>query len=213
MLVRDWMSTPVISVTLDNTVDDAGRLLSENHIRYLPVIQDGQLVGVVSDRDIKVSKNSPTVRIEEIMNRAPITVDKDITVQEAASVFLENWISGAPVVDKNRKPIGVFTQTDLNRFVMEISGLMRGGISWEFLTEDRPGSIKELTDILRSYGGRISSILISYARVQKGFRKVFIGARSLDRSQLDKMTEELRAKATLLYRLDHRDNRRDFFES
>jgi acetoin utilization protein AcuB len=212
MLIRDWMSRPVISARPTQTVEEALGLLTNNQIRTLPVIQDGDLVGVVSDRDLRANRNSPTVILEQIMNRAPVTADHNLTVQEAANLLLNNRISGLPVVDQDRRPIGVFTQSDLNRFTVEVTGLRRGGISWGFLIEDRPGSIKELTDVMRRHGGRIASILTSYVGVPRNHRKVFIGVRGLDRSRLSELAGELEQKAPLLYRIDHRENNRKICE-
>jgi len=212
MLVRDWMSTPILSAAPTQTVDDARSLLTQNQIRTLPVIHNGELVGVVSDRDLKANRDKPTSTLETIMNPAPVTAAHDLTVPEAANLMLNNRISGLPVVDRERRPIGVFTQSDLNRFLVEVTGLRRGGISWGFLIEDRPGSIKELTDIMRQYGGRIASILTSYGGVPRNHRKVFIGVRGLDRSRLSALGEQLEAKGTLLYRIDHREDNRKIVE-
>jgi len=68
-----------------------------------------------------------------------------------------------------------------------------------------------LADIIRKYGGRMVSILTSYDNVPEGFRKVYIRLRSLERSKLPALKEELGKVATLLYIVDHRENKREIF--
>jgi acetoin utilization protein AcuB len=77
--------------------------------------------------------------------------------------------------------------------------------------EDRSGSIKDVTDIIRKYGGRIASILSSYDRVPKGNRRVYVRMYNIDRSKLPQLKDELREKAALLYMVDHRENVREIY--
>ena len=77
--------------------------------------------------------------------------------------------------------------------------------------EDRPGSTKEVADIIRAYGGRMISILTSYDDVPEGYRKVYIRMRSIARSKLQDLKMELESKAGLLYMVDHTENNREIF--
>jgi acetoin utilization protein AcuB len=71
-----------------------------------------------------------------------------------------------------------------------------------------PGTIKELTDIIRSYGGRIASILGTYERVPAGQRLVYLRVYDIDRAKLAELQDDLQKKATLIYVVDHRENKR-----
>ena len=77
--------------------------------------------------------------------------------------------------------------------------------------EDRPGSIKEVTDIIREYGGRMASILTSYDMVPEGFRRVYIRMYGIDRFKIDRLKEALKEKARLLYMVDRREVTRETF--
>jgi universal stress protein A len=77
-----------------------------------------------------------------------------------------------------------------------------------FRVEDRPGSIKEVTDVIRSHGGRLVSLLTSYDRAPQGFRNVYVRACGIDRKKLPQMHNEVKQKTQLLYFVDHRENRR-----
>jgi acetoin utilization protein AcuB len=151
------------------------------------------------------------IRVKGIMTKDPITVPPDYTVEETARVLLENKISGAPVQDKNGKVIGTITQTDLFRVLISLTGIGNGGIQFGFQVEDRPGSIKEVADVIREFGGRMVSILTAYDGVPQGYRKVYIRMHSIERSRLSMLKDKLGAKASLLYMIDHRENHREIY--
>jgi acetoin utilization protein AcuB len=145
------------------------------------------------------------------MSKDLITVPFDYTMEETAEILLENKISGVPVVDNKGKIVGMITETDLFRAMMSLTGLKSRGILFAFQLEDRSGSIKEVADIIREYGGRIASILSSYDRVQKGYRKAYIRMYGIDRLKLPQLKEELKEKKTLLYMVDLRENKREIY--
>ena len=225
MLVKNWMSKNLITVDVDDSMHDAVKRMKQNDIRMLPVLKKGKLVGVVTDRDLKRASASDAttldvhellylvskIKVGNIMTKDPITVPQNFTVEETAEVLLRHKISGAPVVDQNGGLVGTITQTDLFRVLISLTGVGKGGIQFAFQLEDRPGSIKEVADIIRLYGGRMVSILTSYDGVPEGYRKVFIRMHSIERTRLQQLKEELSYKAALIYMVDHRENIREIF--
>ncbi|MGW8301081.1 MAG: CBS and ACT domain-containing protein [Desulfobacterales bacterium] len=225
MLVKNWMSKNVVVIDVNDSMQDAMRLLKEHRIRMLPVLKKNMLVGIVTDRDLKKASASDAttleihellylltkIKVKDIMTKDPITVPPDYTVEETARVLLENKISGAPVVDQSGSVIGIITQTDLFRVLISLTGIGNGGIQFGFQVEDRPGSIKEVADIIREFGGRMISILTSYDRVPDGYRRVYIRMRNIERSRLEKLKDRLGAKASLLYMIDHQENNREIY--
>jgi acetoin utilization protein AcuB len=175
MLVRNWMNKNVITIGTNESLLDALKLLKQNNIGTLPVMEKDKLVGIVTDRDVKRASVSDAVPmeihellyflsklgIEEIMTKNPITVPPDFTIEEVEQVLLENKISSVPVVDNRGQVVGIITQNDLFKVIVSLTGFNKRGIQFAFELEDRPGSIEEMTDILREYGGRIASILSS----------------------------------------------------
>ena len=97
------------------------------------------------------------------------------------------------------------------RVLISLIGVDNGGIQFGFQVEDIPGSIKEVSDIIRAYGGRMVSILSSYDDVPEGYRKVYIRMRSIERNELRKLIQELESKAGLLNMVDHTENNREIF--
>jgi len=225
MLVANWMSKNIITVDEKDSMQDAMKLLKENDIRMLPVMKKGKLVGIVTDRDLKRASASDAttleihellylltrIKVKNIMTKEVITVPPDFTVEETALVLQKNKISGAPVVDSRGKLVGTITQTDLFRVLISLTGVAKGGIQFGLQIEDRPGSIKEVADVIRKFGGRLVSILSSYDQVPEGYRKVYIRMRSIERSELQKLIQELESTAGLLYMVDHSGNNRKIF--
>ena len=225
MLVSKSMSKNVITIDVDDSMQEAVKLMKQRDIRMLPVLKKGKLVGVVTDRDIKRASASDAttldvhellylvskIKVGNIMTKDPVTVPQNFTVEETAEVLLKHKISGVPVVDQNGQIVGTITQTDLFRVLISLTGVGKGGIQFAFQLEDRPGSIKEVADIIRLYGGRMVSILTSYDGVPEGYRKVFIRMHSIERARLQQLKEELSYKAALIYMVDHRKNIREIF--
>ena len=225
MLVKNWMSTKVVTIDANDAMQDAMRVLKEHGIRMLPVMKKGKLVGIVTDRDLKKASASDAttleihellylltkIKVNDIMTRDPIAVPPDYTVEETARVLLDGKISGAPVVDDYGQVVGIITQTDLFRVLISLTGFGNGGIQFGFQVEDKPGSIKEVADAIRAFGGRMVSILTSYDDVPNGYRKVYIRMHSIERSQLQKLKNNLSEKAALLYVIDHLENSREIY--
>jgi acetoin utilization protein AcuB len=225
MLVKNWMSKPAITIDADASMHDAIKLLKDHNIKMLPVMEKGNLVGIVTDRDIKRASASDAtsleihellyliskIKIREIMTKDPITVPQDYTVEETAEILLKHNISGVPVVDQFSDVIGTITQNDIFRILISLTGAEKRGIQFGVEVEDRPGSTKEVTDIIREYGGRMASILTSYNMAPEGYRRVYIRMYGIDRFKINKLKEAIGEKASLLYLIDRREVHRETF--
>jgi acetoin utilization protein AcuB len=122
MLVKNRMSKEVITVDVNDSMADASGLMKEHHFRGLPVINQGKLVGVVTDRDLERASASDAntldihellyliskIKIQDIMTKDPITIPVGYTVEEAVEILLENKLSLAPVVDRRENPKEIF---------------------------------------------------------------------------------------------------------
>lgn len=225
MLVKHWMSTNVITIDEDDSMQHAINLMKENVIRMLPVLRKGRLIGIVSDTDLKRASASDAtlldvhemlyliskIKVHDIMTKNPLTVSEDYTVEETVEVLLKNKISGVPVVNKSGALVGIITRDDLFKVLINLSGLGKKGVQFAFLVEDQPGSIKNLTDIIRTYEGRIASILSSYEYAPPGTRIVYIRIYDIEREKMPMLEEELKQKAKMIYVVDHREDKREIF--
>ncbi|MGQ9689434.1 MAG: CBS and ACT domain-containing protein [Desulfobaccales bacterium] len=213
MLVKDWMTKDPITITDDTSMMKAIHLMKQNRFRRLPVMHEGRLVGIVSDRDLKEASPSKATTLDvhelyyllaellvkDIMTRDPITVGPDDTVEHAAQLMLENTISGLPVVDDHGKVVGILTQSDVFRAFMHITGILQGGVQFALRLEDRPGLIKEVVDMLRARGARFVSLLTSYTSAQEGFRDIYLRVKNLSPEAIGAAAKELAAKYEVLY--------------
>ncbi|MGB6010699.1 MAG: CBS domain-containing protein, partial [Desulfobacterales bacterium] len=114
MLVKNWMSKDVVTVEADDSMQNAIYILQEQNIKMLPVMDDGNLVGIITDRDLKKASPSDAttldmhellfliskIKVRDLMKKPVYTVPPDYTVEEAAALLLEKKISGLPVVDE-----------------------------------------------------------------------------------------------------------------
>ena len=165
MLVKNWMSKEVISIDVNDSMTNATKKLKEHAIRMLPVMKHGELVGIITDRDLKKASasNANTLEIHEllyvlskikvadIMTKIPITVPPDYTIGETADLLLENKISGVPVINNEGQISGVITEADIFRAIISLTGLKKKGVQFAFELEDRSGSINEVADIIRRF--------------------------------------------------------------
>lgn len=129
--VQDWMRENPVTISPDATLATAQDLMSEHEVRRLPVVERGELIGIVTHSDIlrqipvtadetddatRVLLTQRTVR--EVMTYSPITINPSATIQEAAERMLEYQVSGLPVV-RSGKVVGIITESDIFRLVVE----------------------------------------------------------------------------------------------
>lgn len=216
MLVKDWMTRNPITITDDTSMMKAIHLMKQHRFRRLPVMHEGKLVGIVTDRDLKEASPSKAttldvhelyyllaeLQVKDIMSRNPITVREDDTVERAAQLMLEHTISGLPVVDAHGELTGIITQSDVFRAFMHITGIQQGGVQFALRLEDRPGLIKEVVDLLRSRGARFISLLTSTVASGEGFREVYIRVKNLSPEDVAAAREELARRFTVLHVID-----------
>jgi len=226
MMVKNWMSQPAITVDAGTLAEDADRLAKRHEIHMLPVMENGRLVGIVTDRDFKGASapdfsgkkiignrhSLPELEVKKIMTPNPVTVSDHCTMEEAAEKLLVHNISGLPVVDQQQKVIGVITKSDLFLLILILTGYGKKGLLIALEVKDRPESLEAITDIVRDYGGRISSIFSTRERSDKGNRRLYIRVLNIDQPILLHLKEVIRNKATLLYIVDHHGKKREIFE-
>ncbi|MDR3644379.1 MAG: CBS and ACT domain-containing protein [Clostridia bacterium] len=187
MYVSDWMTKKIFSIEPDNYLSDAISLMREKGVKHVPVVKGGKLKGIISDRDIKEYSPSKatsldiyelhyilaTTKIKEIAKTKLVTTTPDTPVEEAAMIMLDNNIGCLPVLD-NGSLAGIISDKDIYRALVDITGVRHGGNRICVLIEDRPGSIKDVADIIRRHNFRLQGILTSYEGVREGYRRVVI---------------------------------------
>lgn len=226
MLVKNWMSRPPITVKQDAALQDAIELLTKHGIHMLPVVDQDNLTGIITDLDIKRASTSEVfsledsklansilrIKIKTIMNKKPVTIIDDNTIEETAVLLFVHNISGLPVVNPGGKLVGVITQNDIFRALISLTGINKKGIQLAVRLKDRPGAIKEITDIIREHGGRVASILSTTKSSAEGdFLDVYIRSYGLDLPSRNRLTKVIGKQCKLLYVVDHDENLREIY--
>ena len=219
------MSQPAITVDAGTLVGDADRLAKRHEIHMLPVTQNGRLVGIVTDGDIKDASASdfpekenisnrrslPELEVKTIMTPNPVTVFDYCTVEEAVEKLLVHRISGLPVVDQQQKVIGVITKSDLFQLILILTGYGKKGLLIALEVKDRPESLAVITNLIHDYGGRISSIFYTGERAGRGNRRIYIRIFNIDPPGSGHLKAAIEKKATLLYIVDQSEDQREWF--
>ena len=138
MVVGNIMTQEVITVTPSSSIGTAIELMREHGFRRLPVVEDGKLIGIVTDRDLRQATNSPLVlrerwyseflldaiKVRSCMTSNPITVEPATPVLEAARLLREHKIGGLPVVDAQGRDhlVGMVTITDMLDCLIQLLG-------------------------------------------------------------------------------------------
>jgi acetoin utilization protein AcuB len=125
--VLDVMTKDPLTVMPSETIGQADELMSENRFRHIPVVKDKELVGILTDRDIRsflsgsllestdIREKSLNTKVSEIMTTEPVTLSPDDDLQEAVELLIDEKIGGIPVVDDAEGLVGIVTYVDVLR--------------------------------------------------------------------------------------------------
>lgn len=178
MLVQDVMRFPVITVGPGVTLEEAYRLLLEKGIRHLPVMEEGRLVGIITDRDIRLATShlNPKgpcpgcAQVGEVMTREVVTAHPLDPVEEAARVMRERKIGCLPVLEDGAL-VGIVTGIDLLDALLKLTGVTEPSGRLEVRLPDRVGELARFTGFLAGRGVNIHSLL-SYPEEEAFVRAV-----------------------------------------
>lgn len=206
MFIKDWMKRDVITVEENGTVLDAMHIMRENNIRRLPVLKDGKLVGIVTEKDIKgftpskastldiyeVHKILSKTLVREVMTREVITVSPEDTIERAALILRDMRFGGLPVVEKDDKIVGIITAVDIFDVFVEAMGMRKSGFRINITTDDKPKAISEIAMTMKTYSLNIIS-LVTFFFKDKDESKSDIVVRIVGtKEQVEKAVEELK---------------------
>lgn len=166
MLVKERMSHPVIAIKPDVPIMEAMNLMKEEHIRRLPVVKDNKLVGIVSEKDLlNASPSDATslsvweinyllsqIKVGDVMTKSVFTVAEDTPIEEAARFMVDNKIGGLPVM-RDGRVVGLITETDLFKVLLELMGARESGVRVTALVPEKFGELAALTKAVADAGG------------------------------------------------------------
>lgn len=170
MLIEEIMNKDVKALTPEDTVQDALNLMSKERIRHLPIISsDREVVGLITDRDIKKALPSSTtngnhneiynVKLSSLMVKNIITGHPMDFVEEAAVIFYDNKIGCLPIIS-NHKLVGIITETDLLYKYIELTGANHPGSQIEVRVPNVPGILFEVSKVFHEQKTNVLSVLV-----------------------------------------------------
>ena len=158
LLVRDWMTKTLVTLSPEASVAEALALCRERRIRHIPILKEERLVGIVSDRDLRDA--SPAlgdpertralqgIRVGEVMTQEVITVDPQDFIENAAQEMYELKIESLPVVAEEEL-LGIVTSSDMLRALVTLAGLPEPGTRISIRVPDRVGILAEVAGKIR----------------------------------------------------------------
>lgn len=189
MRVERRMQRDVVTVKPTDSFRHAMHLIRTRGIRHLPVVEEGKVVGIVTDRDIRKASASPAtglsvhelhylldkLTISAIMTKPVITIGPEDTVEEAARLLLTHRIGGLPVV-RDGGLVGILTETDILEAFLDVMGITQSSGRLELVLEDRPGgcAFLEACRIIQAQGGDLVSVVSAQATHDGQERRVLI---------------------------------------
>jgi acetoin utilization protein AcuB len=168
LLVKDSMSRQVVALPPQATAGEALALCRERRIRHMPVLEDGRLVGIVSDRDLRSATpalGDPAraealggILISEVMASEVTTALPDDPIEEAANAMREKRIGCLPVVEDDNL-VGIISSSDVMEALVYLMGAHEPGNRLEVVMPDRPGTLAGVAGIFGELGINIVSVV------------------------------------------------------
>ncbi|AHY46120.1 CBS domain [Rubrobacter radiotolerans] len=171
--VRDSMTRDVVTLGPEASVAQAWEIVRGRGVRHIPIVEDGRLVGLVSDRDLRdaspIRKSSDGGEDEnvfgwssmrDIMTRKPVTISPFDTIEHAAREIYERRIGCLPVVDGGEL-VGIITSADMMRTLIELFGAGKPGTWVEVEVADEPGALAGIVDTVSERHVNLASVFVA----------------------------------------------------
>ena len=165
MLVKEVMTKNPIGVESSSTLCEAYSLMQEKGIRHLPVLENGKLVGIITDRDLRLATSrlaerpfNPDDRVEKVMSKPVQIINPSDPVEQAIRIMRELKIGCLPVVEKGAV-IGIITVSDIMDAFLKLIGINLPSGRLDLRMENKPGQLAKLANLLAERKINIHSIL------------------------------------------------------
>ena len=207
MRVRDFMKTNVITVPSSTSIYDALKIMKENNIKRLPIVDNGKLVGIVSRKGLKEATPSKAttlsiyelnyllskMTVKDVMHKKVITVSPDTSFEQAAYIMHKYQIGGLPVLEKG-KLVGYISSNDLFNVMVKMNGLDKPVTRFTIeIDEDKTdNAIADIANLMKEKGIEIR--LISVMDLPQYLHKKHLILRTELIDNIDKIKKEIEDK-------------------
>lgn len=215
MLVKDRMTPRPITTAPDASVAEAFRIIRENKIGYLPVVDEkSKLVGIVTQMDLQRASPSlattlsifeanyllANLKVQEVMSTPPITVSDMTPIEEAAAVMVKNGIGCLPVMHDD-EVVGVITETDIFKAFVEILGSGEAVLRVTLRAPDVPGELARMTGLIAQLGGNLFAVA-SFQGAEPGYVYFTFRLEGVEEDVLVPALKKLGEKVVHVFRVD-----------
>ena len=171
MIIERRMTKNPVTINPEASVVEASELMKKEKVHRLPVLdRDKNLIGVISEKDIRFATPSPAsslsihemayllskLTVRKLMTKNPVTISRTTTVEEAARLMVDQDLSCLPVVEDG-KLVGIVSKSDMFKILLELFGARHFGIRLSFLVDDKPGTIAAVSRVISDAGYDIIS--------------------------------------------------------
>ena len=205
MFIKDWMRKELITVNYNDTILDALHLMREHKIRRLPVLKDGKLVGMITEKDIKEFSPSKAstldiyemhsvlakTEVKDAMTKDVITVYPTDPIERAALILRDMRFGGLPVIEKSGDLVGIITAVDVFDVFVEAMGMRKPGARINISVHDKPGAIAEIARIIKSHSLNIISLATFFKKGGDESSREIVIRLSGDKNDIELTVNEL----------------------
>jgi len=202
MRIRDMMTKNPVTVDSETLVMDARKIMKENNVRRLPVVDKGKLMGIITKHDILEASPSPAtslsvhelnyllskMKVKEIMKKNPVTLTPDTPFEEALKIGQEKKIGSFPVLE-NGKLVGIATESDIVRFLTRALGVREEGS--RITIEGLGGKLSDLEKII-SIVNQHNTIVLSMISLPRTEKKEWMIVLRLKTSSPDPIVKDFK---------------------
>ncbi len=173
MFIKLWMQQDVISIDKETPLGQAKELIEQHNFRHLPVVEEGKLVGMITQTDIGKALPSAVdascssedhliatqTKVSAFMSAPPATVHPMDPLENVAFIMYKYKFGGIPVVE-DEKLVGIITETDIFKAFTEILGAEEEGARIELQISNDGSAIYRITEICRQFDMKLSAITV-----------------------------------------------------
>ncbi len=169
MHVKKLMVRKLITIPPQTNILNALKVMRNNSIRHLPVVDEGNLVGFVTEGDLRQASLLSLVdkvSIDDVMIKKPVTISPEASIEEAARLVYRHRIGGLPVV-VGRKLVGMLTIVDILAAFIQLLGILKSSCRIDMILGGKPHAFEEVSALLRSHRAEIISVGMSNHKDRK----------------------------------------------
>ncbi len=174
MLVRDYMTHDLVTIGPEVRLSDALNMMRASNVHRLPVVEDGLLIGIVSEKDllyalpstdgpiswVEASARAAALPVRQVMQHDVVTVGPDCPIELAAATMTDHKIGSLPVMTspESRTLVGIITETDIFRLFVEMLGSRAPGVRASLEIDNRKGALASLFNRIVEAGGSVTTV-------------------------------------------------------